>query len=73
MDAIAILEVLAKVVKVAVDLGPTVIKGAEDAKPFAQAIFNLFQGKTVTQAQLDELEARIDDLAAQLQRPLPPE
>ena len=76
MDAASvatILEVLARVVKVAVDLGPTVIKGVEDAKPFAQEIYELFKGTKVTDVQLDALEARVDALADELQQPLPPE
>lgn len=68
-----IVELVAKAIKVAVDLTPTVIKGVEDAKPFAKAIVEMFKGHRVSEDDLVKLEAKIDDLAAQLQEPLPPE
>lgn len=74
MDATAIISLVSTLIKTAVDLGPTVIKGVQDAEPFAKALYDtLIKGKAISQDQLDELEARIDDLAAQLQEPLPPE
>lgn len=73
MEAAAIIAIVAKAIKVAVDVGPTVIETVENAKPFATAIYDAIKGKQVTQGDLDALEARIDDLAAQLQEPLPPE
>lgn len=74
MNAALIIATLAKIIKVAVDVGPDVIKGVQDAKPFAEQIFKSLMGnKEITQEELAELEAKIDDLAAQLQEPLPPE
>lgn len=70
---IQIITVVGAVVKEAVELGPTVIKTVEDAKPFAEAIVNTILGKEVTVADLTALEAQIAALSAQLQEPLPPE
>lgn len=72
-DVAAIITAIAGVLKTAVDLGPTVIKATEDAKPFAEAIWNTLRGTTITQSQLDLLEAKITDLSNQLQQPLPPD
>lgn len=73
METAAIITTIAAVIKAAVDLTPTVIKAVEDAKPFAEAIFNTIGGKTITQEDLTALEAHIADLSNQLQKPLPPE
>jgi hypothetical protein len=70
METVAL---LAKFIKMAVDLGPDVIKGVQDAKPFAEQIFRSFGGKELAPGELEALEARIDSLAVQLQEPLPPE
>lgn len=73
MDSTAIIELVAKVIQQAVILGPTIIKGVEDAKPFAEVIYHALKGDNVTQNQLDQLEVQLADLSAQLQQPLPPE
>lgn len=74
MDALAIINLIATVIKTAVDLTPAIIKTAEDAAPFAQAIYNsLIKGEKVTKEDLEALEARITELSNQLQKPLPPE
>lgn len=70
MDPLTIIGVVASVIKTAVDLGPTVIKGIEDAKPFADAIVRTLTGGEVTPEQLAELEAQIAALSAQLQAPM---
>lgn len=65
---------LAGIIKKAVELGPDVIKTISDAKPFAEQIVKSTFGKTeITKEELAALEASIDDLANQLQVPLPPE
>lgn len=70
----AIIASIASIIKTLVDVGPDVIKGVQDAKPFAtQIVKSLFGKEEISQEDLTELEARIDDLAAQLQVPLPPE
>lgn len=68
-----IINIIAAVVNTAVKLGPTVIKGVEDATPFAKAIYGLFTGTNVTEAQLDDLVKKIKTLSEELQKPLPQE
>ena len=70
MEAAAIITTIASIIKTVVDLTPTVIKGIEDARPFAEAIFKTLKGdKEITQEELTELEARMTDLSNQLQLP----
>lgn len=74
MSSAALLASLAKIIKVAVDLTPVVIKTVEDAKPFADLMIKTFQnGTEVTQSELDELIAKVQALSAELQKPLDPE
>lgn len=73
MNTTEIINIIALVISEAVKLGPVVIKTTEDAAPFAKAIYGLFTGTNVTQAQLDELVAKIKNLSNELQKPLPPE
>ena len=74
MDALTIITAIAGVIKTAVELTPTVIKTVNDAKPFAEAIYNsIIKGNEVTEDQLKELEDRLTELSNQLQLPLPPE
>lgn len=74
MDPATIIATIASVIQTAVKVGPTVIQTVEDAAPFAQAIYNnLFAGQTVTQAQIDALEAEVDALATEVLQPLPPD
>jgi len=73
MDPATIISTIGTVITEAVQLGPTVIKAAEDAEPFAQLIYGLFTGTNVTQAQLDALQANLAALSAQLQEPLLPD
>lgn len=72
-SAIQIAGVVAKGIKILVDLGPDIIKTVDDAKPFATRLVNAIQGKKVTVNELASLEAHIDEMAAELQEPLPPE
>lgn len=70
----ALIATIAQIIKTLVDVGPDVIKGVQDAKPFAEQIIkSLFGKKDITEEELAELRAGIDDLAVQLQVPLPPE
>ncbi len=74
MDALTIITAIAGVIKTAVELTPTIIKTVNDAKPFAEAIYNtVIKGNEVSEDQLKELEDRITQLSNQLQLPLPPE
>ena len=72
-SAAQIIAALSTVIKEAVDIGPTVIKLVSDAEPFAQQIFNMFNGTQITQAQLDALVADAKSLSDQLMAPLPPD
>jgi|HubBroStandDraft_2_1064218.scaffolds.fasta_scaffold00003_42 hypothetical protein len=71
MDPTTILAAIASVISEAVQIGPTVITAAEDAEPFAQLIYSLFEGTTVTAAQITTLQTNLAALSAQLQQPLP--
>ena len=68
----ATITAIAGLIKTAVELGPVVIKGIDDAKPFAEAAINFILGGQVTQERLDELEAKRQALSAQLQALQPP-
>lgn len=68
-----IITVVAGAIKTAVDLGPIVIKGVEDAKPFAQVIVSTILGREITVDELSGLEQQLATLSAQFQQPLPPE
>jgi len=73
MSTASVISAISSVIKVAVDLTPVVIKTIEDAKPFAQAIYDTLIGdKDITQEELDVLAAKIKELSDQLQAPLPP-
>lgn len=73
MDVALIIETIASVIKTAVDLTPKVITAVEDAKPFAEAIYEALKGQPITQSKMKELEEKIAALSAELQAPLPPE
>lgn len=73
MDPVTIETAIATIIKIAVDVGPTVIDGIEKARPFAQTIYGIFKGTNVTEDQLADLIARSRALSAELQAPLPPE
>ncbi len=73
METAAIISTIASIIKTAVDLTPTIIKGVEDARPFAEAIYQSLKGENITEDQLLELEIKISALSNQLQSPLPPE
>lgn len=69
-----IIQTVADVILKLIQAGPTIIKTIEDAKPFAEEFARLFTGgDEPTQDDLDRIKARIDDLYAQAQVPLPPE
>lgn len=73
MDTTAILATVSAIIKVAVDVGPSVIDGVEKAQPFAQEIYGIFTGQNATQDTLDAALARVMALSDQLQAPLPPD
>lgn len=66
----AVIAIVAAVIKEAVDLGPTIIKLANDAKPFAEKIVEtLTGGREVSQEELDKLLTDVRALSSQLQAP----
>lgn len=70
MDPLLVIAAIANAINAAAKLVPHVVNTANDVKPFAQAIYNMFDGTKVSQEQLDVLEAEIARLSANLQRPL---
>lgn len=72
METALLIAKTASILKTIVDLTPTVIKTVEDAKPFAEILYNTFKnGKDVTEDQFNALEAEIKRLSNELQQPLP--
>ncbi len=64
-------KVAAVIIKIG-QLAPTAIQTIEDAKPFADVLYRtLVKGEKVTQEELEALEAKIDALSNELQKPLP--
>ena len=59
------------VIQLLVKLVPVVVQAGTDLQPFAVALFNHFNGKAPTAEELVALEAKVDELAARLQVPLP--
>ena len=59
------------VVETLTKLAPQFVATWNDLKPFAATLYAQFKGAEVTDAELAELEAKIDELAARLQDPLP--
>lgn len=62
-----IVETVAAVIMQLITLGPAVIKGVENAKPFAEVIVNTVLGGNVTDEQRAQIEAQITSLSNQLQ------
>lgn len=59
------------VIETLTKLAPQLVATWNDLKPFATALYTQFKGAEPTEAELAELEAKIDELAARLQVPLP--
>lgn len=71
MDPTAVITIISQVIKLAVDVGPSVIQAVSDAEPFAKSIYDsLFGATPPTQAQVDALEAQLDKLSADFDTPL---
>lgn len=68
----AILTTVLTAVEVLMKVMPSVMKTVDDVRPFAESFFAQLKGEELSDEDLIELEAKIDDLAAQLQVPLPP-
>ena len=73
MDALQIIAIVAAALKAANDLGPIVIKTAENLKPFILQFIRGIMGRDLAPDEQASIEAQIDALSTQLQIPLPPE
>lgn len=59
------------VVETLARLAPEFVRTWDNLKPFATDLFKQLSGAEPTEAEVADMEARIDALAAQLQVPLP--
>jgi len=75
MEAATIVQIISAVSNLIVTAAPIVIKAEQNAKPFAEAIVNMFKGSELTQADIDNLIAQANALSAQIQSPdfVPPQ
>lgn len=62
----AIVAAIAQIVTIA---APIVIKGVDNAKPFAEMIYGLVTGKNLTNADIDAVLAKANALSAVIQDP----
>lgn len=62
---------IAKYIFQLVQAGPTIIQDIDDTKPFAEAIVRAVAGKSLTQAEKNALDAKLAELSAELQAPIP--
>ena len=75
MDAVAIINAINAISNLIITAAPLVLQAEQNAKPFAEAIVNMFKGGNLTQADIDNLMAQVNALSAQIQNPnfVPPE
>lgn len=70
MDPTAIIALLTKTIGVAT----LAVQAGKDVAPYAKKLYDiLFNKHDVTQEELDALEADIDRMSAELQKPIPEE
>lgn len=68
------MDVVLRIAELLVKFAPIAIQGIENAKPFAELLYKtLAKGDKITEADLDDLEAKITELSKELQTPLDPE
>lgn len=72
MDALQIVALVVAALKAAAEVGPIVIKTAENAKPFIMQLVSGLLGRELAPDEQAKIEAQLDALSAQLQTPLPP-
>lgn len=65
------LAIVLEVVNQAIKLAPQAVSTWNDLKPFATSLYAQIKGSAPTEAEVTEMEAKIDELAARLQVPLP--
>ena len=71
MDPTAAIELVLTVINVATKLYPEIVTTAGNLKTFGSTLFQEFTGTKISDADLATLEAKIDDIHAQLQAPIP--
>jgi len=67
MDAATILAAINAISNLIITAAPLVIQAEQNAKPFAEAIVNMFKGGNLTQEDIDNLLAQVNALSAQIQ------
>lgn len=71
MDPVAALETVATVINTLAKVWPEVVAAGANLKTFGVTLYQEFTGTPISAADQASLEARIDQLSAQLQAPLP--
>lgn len=72
MNAIAIAAAVLEALRVASEAAPIVIKGIEDAKPFAVNLWKSLTGQEPSPADEAAIDAMLASLTDRLEEPLPP-
>lgn len=73
MDATTALNLVTTVISTLVKVEPVIVQGITDLKPFASALYQKFTGQEISADERTALEAKIDELSAEFQQPIPPE
>ena len=72
MNAAAIVSIILSVLQTANTAAPIVLRGIEDAKPFAVDLWKRITGKDPDPADEAAIDAALAALTARLEEPLPP-
>lgn len=67
MDAATVIAAINAISNLIITAAPLVIKAEQNARPFAEAILNMFKGGNLTQEDIDNLLAQVNALSAQIQ------
>lgn len=73
MDTALALSLVSTAIKTFIEVEPTIVKAISDLKPFAKALFERFTGKAISDVDRAALDAKIDELHAEFQAPIPAE
>lgn len=71
MDIVAAISLASTVIKTLIEVEPIVVKTVSDLKPFGVALVAKFTGKDLTSEQRTEVEAKLDELHVEFQKPIP--
>jgi hypothetical protein len=72
MDPATVISVASVIFRIVKEVGPDVIKTAEDVIPFAERIVKFATGDHFDQEELDALNELINKQSAEIQKPLDP-